>query len=276
MTHPHGPWDGVCEYPFPRRTAKPRSGGLTMIIDKGLGPHQTEDLLKVASEYVDYLKFSFGTSAFYSADVLHQKLELARDYGVDCCPGGTFLEVAFIQGRHRNFIERTAELGFSAIEISDGTVPMAWRSRASAISYACSLGLRVITEVGKKHPADRVPKLRLREQIEADLDAGAFKVIVEGRESGKGVVIFDNDGSINEDELEYLAQAVPDVSTLIWEAPLKSQQEALIMRFGPNVNLGNIPPGEILAVEALRRGLRGDTLREALLTNPKFRNVGVG
>ena len=243
-----------------------------MIIDKGLGPHQTRDLLEVGGEYVDFLKLSFGTSAFYAAEVLSKKLELAASYGVDCYPGGTFFEVAYIQGRHRQFMERTAELGFSAVEISDGTIPMAQKGRAEAIACARELGLKVITEVGKKHPADRVPKLRLREQILADLEAGAFKVIIEGRESGKGVVIFDNDGSVNEDELEHLAQAVPEVSLLIWETPLKSQQEALIMRFGSNVNLGNIPPGELLAVESLRRGLRGDTLREALLTNPRFRN----
>lgn len=243
-----------------------------MVIDKGLGLHQTRDLMEVSGEYVDLLKLSFGTSAFYAPEVLMKKLGLARSYRVDCYPGGTFFEVAYIQGRYREFVEKTAELGFSAVEISDGTIPMTQKGRAEAIAYACAVGLKVITEVGKKHPADRLPKLRLSEQILVDLESGAFKVIIEGRESGKGVVIFDDDGSINEADLEYLAEAVPEVSSLIWETPLKAQQEALIMRFGSDVNLGNIPPGELLAVEALRRGLRGDTLREALLTNPKYRS----
>jgi len=264
-------WQGICEFPLANRTEKPRERGVTMIIDKGLGLRQTRDLLEVAAAYVDYLKLSFGTSAFYTPEVLQQKLALVRTFGVDCYPGGTFLEVAYIQGRVQQFIDRVAELGFTALEVSDGTVAMHRRDRTAAIRYACTLGLKVFTEVGKKHPADRVPKLRLKEDIMADLEAGAEKVIIEGRESGKGVVIFEPDGSINEDELEFLVQAVPDVNLLIWEAPLKPQQEALIMRFGPNVNLGNIPPDEILALESLRRGLRGDTLRHALITNPAWR-----
>jgi phosphosulfolactate synthase len=243
-----------------------------MVIDKGLGLRQTRDLLELAGHCVDYLKLSFGTSALYPLDVLKSKLQLIREHGVESYPGGTFLEVAHVQGRTRQYISRVAELGFDAVEISDGTVPMTTEERMAAISFACAEGLKVFTEVGKKHPADQVPKLQLREQITADLEEGACKVIVEGRESGKGVVIFDHNGSVNEDELEYLAQAVADVAQLIWEAPLKKQQEALIMRFGPNVNLGNIPPQEVLAVESLRVGLRGDTLREALFTNPRLRS----
>jgi phosphosulfolactate synthase len=121
--------------------------------------------------------------------------------------------------------------------------------------------------VGKKHPADRVPHSHIRQQLLSDLDHGAWKVIVEGRESGKGVVIYRDDGSIDESEMENLAQTVDDPGRLIWEAPLKGQQQDLILRFGTNVNLGNIQPEEALALEALRVGLRGDTLRAAILSS---------
>jgi phosphosulfolactate synthase len=137
------------------------------------------------------------------------------------------------------------------------------------------MGMLVLTEVGKKHPADRVPRSNIREQIAADLGHGAWKVIVEGRESGKGVVIYRDDGSIDEDELEGLATAA-DPQRLIWEAPLKAQQQDLILRFGPNVNLGNIEPGDALSVESLRVGLRGDTLRAAILGSAIPAANGVG
>ncbi len=239
-----------------------------MVIDKGLGLLQTRDLLEVAGEYIDFLKLAFGTSAFYTRDLLQEKVELGRLHGVDVYPGGTFLEVALAQGRLREFLREAAELGFAFLEVSDGTVPISAEIRRSVIKEVQAAGFRVLSEVGKKHPADRVPSSNIREQIEADLEAGVYRVIIEGRESGKGVVIYREDGSIDEDELHQIVERVKDVNLLIWEAPLKRQQQDLILRFGPNVNLGNVQPGEVLAVEALRVGLRGDTLRAALLSHP--------
>lgn len=238
-----------------------------MVIDKGLGVSAAADLLELAGPYIDLLKLAFGTTAFYSEAILRKKIQVAAAAGVLAYPGGTYLEVAVVQGKGREFVERTAELGFPAIEISDGTIQMSMHTRGMLIDYARARGLRVVSEVGKKHPADRVPRSNIREQIRWDLDRGAWKVIVEGRESGKGVVIYREDGSIDEDEMEGIAGAVADVNQLIWEAPLKNQQQDLILRFGTNVNLGNVHPEEALSVEALRVGLRGDTLRAAILSN---------
>lgn len=262
-----GAWGGVCPFPLMGRTEKPRERGITMVIDKGLGLGATADLLELAGPYVDLLKFAFGTTAFYSERLLRQKLHLAAEAGVLAYPGGTYLEVAVVQGKGREFVERTAALGFPAIEISDGTIQMSAHTRYLLMELAQRQGLRVLSEVGKKHPADRVPRSNIREMIQGDLRHGAWRVIVEGRESGKGVVIYREDGSIDEGEMEDIAQSVSDPDRLIWEAPLKSQQQDLILRFGTNVNLGNVHPEETLSLEALRVGLRGDTLRAAILSS---------
>jgi phosphosulfolactate synthase len=236
-----------------------------MVIDKGLGLTETRDLLELAADYIDFIKLTFGTSAFYSAGLLRQKIDLVRSYGVNIFPGGTFLEVAMTQGKLNQYISRARELGFTYIEVSDGTITMSESDRESAIKGVLDAGLPVLSEVGKKDSEDSLPLDRIVEQIRLDLAWGASKVIVEGRESGKGVVIYDKDGAVRDDDLEYLASEAGDSSHILWEAPLKNQQQALIQRFGPNVNLGNVAPGDILALEALRVGLRGDTLRTSLL-----------
>lgn len=229
---------------------------------------QTRDLLDVAGDYIDFIKLAFGTSAFYSLGLLHEKIALAREHGVEVYPGGTFLEVALAQGRLKEFLAEASAIGFTFVEISDGTIPMTAAVRRDTIKRCLEAGFTVLSEIGKKHPADRVPASNIRETIDSDLKLGVYKVIVEGRESGKGVVIYRDDGSIDEDELEQLIKRVKDPSKLIWEAPLKEQQQDLILRFGPNVNLGNVQPQDALALEALRVGMRGDTLRAALLSNP--------
>ena len=260
----HKAWRESFDFPVPGRAGKPRTKGLTMVIDKGLGLTETNDLLDLASDYVDYIKLTFGTSAFYSTRLLQQKISLVRSYGVDIFPGGTFLEIAVLQNRMEGYMERARELGFTYIEISDGTIEMSPEVRRNAIRAALKVDLRVICEVGKKDPRENMPHKRMQEQIASDLEHGAYKVIVEGRESGKGVVIYDADGKIRADEMESLVEGVPNPESLIWEAPLKNQQEELIMRFGPNVSLGNIQPADVLAVEALRVGLRGDTLKACI------------
>ncbi len=259
-----GVWAGTCDLPVAGRSAKPRTDGLTMVIDKGMGASATQDLLELAGPYIDLLKLAFGTTAFYSKAALERKLRLAADAGVLVYPGGTFLEVAVAQDRGTAFLERAASLGFRVIEISDGTIQMPAHTRYSLMERAVKLNLRVLSEVGKKHPDDRLSSDTLHRQIAQDLDHGAWRVIVEGRESGKGVGMYRDDGSIDASEMEEIAACVPDPAQLIWEAPLKPQQQELILHFGCNVNLGNIPATEALALEALRVGLRGDTLRATL------------
>lgn len=260
------PWFAIFEFPQADREQKPREHGVTMVIDKGLGLTETRDLLELGSDYIDHLKLTFGTSAFYPTRLLRQKIELVKSYGVEIFPGGTFLELAVLQGRLAEYLDRARELGFTGIEVSDGTINMDMESRAEAIKLARAYGFRlVLSEVGKKDARDTVPGTRLWEQVNRDLETGADFVVVEGRESGQGVVIFDNAGQVMEQELEDMVEHIADPSRLLWEAPQKHQQQELVMRFGANVNLGNVKPEEVLALESLRVGLRGDTLRQYYL-----------
>jgi phosphosulfolactate synthase len=257
-------WEKVFDFPIPGRNGKPRQLGHTMVIDKGMGIVETTDLLEVASNYIDSIKLTFGTSALYPDGLLRRKIELIKSYGVDVFPGGTFLEIAVWQNKLDNFLRHTVELGFTGVEVSDGTIEMSPAVRMNAIRSAQGYGLKVMSEVGKKDPRDKIPERSMQKQIARDLEAGVIGVIIEGRESGKGVVIYDQEGNVIEEVLERLLGGIEQLESLIWEAPLKNQQKTLILRFGPNVNFGNIPPNDVLAVESLRRGLRGDTLKPSI------------
>jgi phosphosulfolactate synthase len=240
-----------------------------MLIDKGIGINATKDLIMMASDYIDVVKYTFGTSAFYDADVCGLKISLFKDADIEIMPGGTFLEVAVWQGTYDKYLKRAKELGFTTIEVSDGTIEMDLDTRKRVIKQALDEGFRVISEVGKKKPEEKPPIALMHEEIQQDLEVGAFKVIVEAREAGKGVGIFDEKGEIKESEIDNIISGGVDVNDLIWEAPIKGQQQYLIKRFGVNVNLGNVAPEDILALEALRQGLRGDTLKQAYLESLK-------
>lgn len=258
-------WEGIVDPPVQTRvTEKPRATGYTMVLDKGLGLHATADLMQMAAHVIDSLKLTFGTSAFYEESTLRKKIGLVQDAGVDIYPGGTFLEAAVAQDKVAGYILRARELGFSTIEVSDGTIEMDAASRSDIVKRAKDAGFKVLTEVGKKDPKDAIATTTMHEQIAADLAQGAYKVIVEARESGHGVGIFDSSGDVQTDMVEEILGGINNVEDLIWEAPIKNQQQWLILEFGPNVNLGNIPPDDILALEALRCGMRGDTLKRAL------------
>ncbi len=196
---------------------------------------------------------------------------MVKDYDIWICPGGTFLEVSVWQGTYPKYLKRCKEIGFNAIEVSDGTIEIDMQTRAACIKRAVDMGFMVVSEVGKKDPDEKVAKAKLHEEIAADLRNGAFKVIVEAREAGKGVGIYDKEGRPKDDEVEAIIKGVDDITKLEWEAPIKNQQQFLILRFGPNVNLGNIPPEDILALEALLNGLRGDTLKRAWLANKDYK-----
>lgn len=256
-------WADCIEIPVKDRLEKPRENGLTMILDKGLGIRATRDLVETAADAVDVVKFSFGTSAFYSEDLCREKTDILKDAGVNVMPGGTFFEVALWKNKADAYLERAAKLGFDAVEISDGTIEIDPKTRGKAIRKAVDAGFLVYTEVGKKDPAEEISDDILQKIIQADLESGAYKVIVEAREGGKGVGIFDGEGNIKEGDVEKILSEVKNPEDLLWEAPLKNQQKYLILKLGVNVNLGNIPPDDILALEALRRGLRGDTLKKA-------------
>jgi len=253
-------WPELLSFPLAGRNGKPRTKGVTMVIDKGLGLAETRDLLHLSGRYIDFLKLGFGTSALYAQEVLEEKIKLVRDYRVDIYPGGTFLEIAILQNKLKSFLYLAKSLGFTAIEISDGTVRVSPDTRKNAINMARNLGFKVLTEVGKKDPKNSLSLECLINQIKLDLEHGSQWVIIEGRESGKEVGVYDKEGQFVKQALDTIISHHEFSEHLIWEAPLKHQQQDLILRLGPNVNLGNISPTEILSVEALRVGLRGDTL----------------
>lgn len=254
-------WQELLRFPLGNRYQKPRDIGLTMIIDKGLGLGETRDLLNLAGDYIDFFKLGFGTSALYYNHILEEKIQLVRSHGVDIYPGGTFLEVAILQDKLWDYLVMARDFGFSAVEVSDGTIDLDLEVRARAITSAVELGLKVLTEVGKKDPGDVFEIKEIAQLVSADIKNGASHVIVEGRESGKAVGLYDQDGNLMMSDLEELVHSVDDPKKLIWEAPLKEQQQELILRFGPNVSIGNVNPHEVLALEALRVGLRADTLK---------------
>jgi phosphosulfolactate synthase len=233
-----------------------------MILDRCQGLRATEDLLELTGDYIDQIKLSFGTSVFLNERVLGHKIDLIRAYGIDVFPGGTLMEAALVQGVYPQYVKRAGELGFTALEISDGTITMSRQTRNEAINRALDAGFKVITEVGKKDPSIHIPPAQLCDQIAADLALGADKVIIEARESGMGVGIYDAQGNVRQDEMSAIIGWLGDSrGDIIWEAPNSKQQTVLIKQCGPNVNLGNIRPNDVLGLEALRCGLRFDTFR---------------
>lgn len=256
-------WEGVLTQPIRGRNPKPRSRGVTMLIDKGLTIAETRGLLELNAPAIDFIKLTFGTAALYPRQVLMEKIELAKAYSVAVYPGGTFFEISLHQGKSAAYFQKLRELGMEWVEISDGTLSISPQKRDVAIRTARDHGLRVISEVGKKDSANQPEETILVETARRDFDSGADWVIIEGRESGKGIGIFDADGGVIAAKLTALLDQLPQ-ERIIWEAPLKNQQARLINLLGSNVNLGNIPPGEIMALEALRRGFRSDTWAKCL------------
>jgi phosphosulfolactate synthase len=245
---------------LPPRSSKPRAMGLTMVLDKNLGLSALQDLLDSAAGAIDLVKLGWGTSATQDADFVRRKCKLLAAHDVMVCPGGTLCELAWLQGRIGPFLAEAAELGFSCIEVSDGTVTMPRRDKLDLIRRVLDAGLRVTSEVGSKSSeADRRIHLDERvEQIRAELDAGAWKVIIEARESGTQG-LFDAGGATRIDLLWQIAERI-DVDRLIFEAPHRSQQTDLLLALGNRVNLGNVAPADALGLETLRLGLRSDTL----------------
>jgi phosphosulfolactate synthase len=239
-----------------------RRKGVTMMIDTGLALGMTADLVETAGAYIDHWKFGFGTSALVSTALLKRKLALLAAHGILAYPGGTLLEAAIVQQHCRVYMNRARELGFGAVEISDGTIELAPQRRRNVIACANAAGLPAITEVGKKDKHAQPSAAALAREALQDIEWGAAWVIVEARESGKGIGIYDDRGDVRAEFLEELtARMGSHIDRLVWEAPLKTQQAALIRRFGPGVSLGNIAVDNVLALQALRIGLRFETLQ---------------
>jgi len=256
------PWRGVwgLDKAIDRRSRRPRKTGVTMVIDTGLGAQATEDLLDVIGGHVDHWKFGFGTSALTPGHVLERKIEALNSCDILTYPGGTMLEASIVQEHCRVYMSRAKELGFKAVEISEGTISLADGRRQRVIDCALNADLVAVTEVGRKDPDNQQSPTEMAEQALLDLEGGASWVIVEGRESGASVGIYDDEGGIRQDLLDEITGIAGDkLDWLIWEAPQKPQQAELIKKIGVNVNLGNIDVNDCLALEALRSGLRYET-----------------
>jgi len=240
---------------LPHRTAKPRESGITHVLDKGSSLQQVRDLLEVAGDCVDIVKLGWGTAVV--TPNLREKVELYQGNGIPVCFGGTFFEVCLRQNKLEEYLGTVRELGMDLVEVSDGTVAMDEDDKV-ALLKRLSKEFRVLSEVGSKDAEVVIAPYKWVDSIRRELDAGAWKVITEGRESGT-VGIYQAGGDVKEGLLDEIVQAV-SAERLLFEAPVKSQQTWFIKQFGANVNLGNIPPDEVVSVETLRLGVRGDTL----------------
>jgi phosphosulfolactate synthase len=235
-----------------------RDGGLTHVLDKGLGPRAWEDVLETSGAYIDIVKLGWGTA--YVTAGLERKLQVLREKPVVI--GGTFFEVVYAKGQLDDYKRWLRELGINHVEISDGTVEIP-RERKLELIEDFARDFTVLSEVGSKDSEVVFAPYEWVEWIKEERDAGAWKVITEAREGGTAG-IFRPSGEMRTGLVDEIAHSI-DFNDLVWEAPTKESQAWFIKHFGPDVNLGNIPPDEVIPLETLRLGLRGDTLKEVLL-----------
>lgn len=244
----------------PQRTDKPRRYGITHALDRGMPVSEAAAVLGVCGPYVDIWKFGWGTA--YLDPGLPEKLALLAEHGVLACTGGTMLEIAWHQGVADKHLDWAADAGFPCVEVSCGVVRMTPDERADLVRRAAERFV-VLSEVGLKDPTVEVSPAAWAKEAADAVAAGASWVVTEGRESGT-VGLFDPDGQVRSHVVDAVVDAV-GAERIVFEAPRKDQQSWLVRRFGADVNLGNIVPAEILALEALRLGLRADTFDHASL-----------
>jgi phosphosulfolactate synthase len=233
----------------------PRAGGLTHVLDKGLGPRAWEDLLETCGGLIDVVKLGWGTS--YVTSNLRRKLDVLQDKSVVI--GGTFFELVYARDKLTEYKRWLRELGLTHVEISDGTVEIP-RERKLELIADFAREFAVLSEVGSKDSSVEFSSEEWTRWLREELDAGAWKVITEAREGGTAG-IFSPEGEMRTELVGAIASEV-ELSDVIFEAPTKAAQIWFIKQFGPEVNLGNIPPDEVIPLETLRLGLRGDTLKE--------------
>jgi phosphosulfolactate synthase len=234
--------------------------GLTHVIDKGLGPRAWEDVLEVAGEHISIVKLGWGTAAV--TQNLDRKLAVLREKPVVI--GGTFFEVVYAKDRVDDYKRWLQSLGLTHVEISDGTVDIP-RERKLELIDEFARDFTVLSEVGSKDSSVEYTASQWTQWLREELAAGAWKVITEAREGGTAG-IFDSSGGMRTQLIGEIADAVGPAN-VIFEAPSKAAQAWFIKQFGPSVNLGNIPPDEVIPLATLRYGLRGDTLKEVLLAD---------
>jgi phosphosulfolactate synthase len=241
---------------LPERSGKPRSNGVTHVIDRGLSVAEIEGMVEVAGEFVDIVKLGWGTAL--ATGNLERKLDRYRQYGIPVVLGGTLTELAIQRGRLDELIAWVHELGLEYFEISDGTIALEHERKLELIERLAQ-EFTVLSEVGSKDDTGAItPPYVWVQQMRAELTAGAWKVIAEGREGGTAG-IFRPNGEIREGLIGEIVHEIAP-GQIMFDSPRKDQQVWFVRRFGPEVNLSNIPVGEVLALETLRLGLRSDTL----------------
>jgi phosphosulfolactate synthase len=241
---------------LPSRSAKPREQGITHVLDKGLSIAEVDSLIEVAGGSVDIVKLGWGT-ALATAN-LRPKLARYREHGIPVVLGGTLTELAIAQDRLEQLIGWVHELDLAHFEISDGTIALEHARKVEMIARLAE-DFTVLSEVGSKDDTGAItPPYRWVEQMSAELQAGAWKVIAEGREAGTAG-IFRPTGEVREGLIDEIVHGI-DSGRIMFDAPRKHQQVWFVRRFGPDVNLGNILPTDVLPLETLRLGLRSDTL----------------
>jgi phosphosulfolactate synthase len=239
---------------IPERPVKPRESGLTMVMDKGLSLRQVEDFIEVAGVHTDIVKLGWATS--FVTPNLKEKLALYRSAGIPTYFGGTLFEAFTIRGQFDDYRKVLDEFGMEYAEVSDGSMDIEHDQKCDYISKL-SQQVTVISEVGSKDATKIFAPYKWIALMKAEIEAGSWKVIAEAREGGN-VGIYRGTGEVREGLVDEILTQIPP-ETIIWEAPLKEQQVWFIKLIGTNVNLGNIAPAEVIPLETIRLGLRGDT-----------------
>jgi len=244
---------------IPERTQKPRESGFTMAMDKGLSVREAEDFMDVAGQYVDIVKLGWGTS--YVTTRLDDKIKLFTDAGVPVYFGGTLFEAFIVRGQFDDYCRLLDKYKLQYCEVSDGSIELNHEVKLEYIRKLAK-NFTVLSEVGSKDAEKIIPPYKWIQLMQTELEAGAWKVIGEAREGGN-VGLFRSTGEVRSGLVEEILTQIP-AEKIIWEAPQKAQQVWFIKLCGSNVNLGNIAPNEIIPLETIRLGLRGDTFHDFL------------
>lgn len=239
---------------IPQRTVKPRNHGLTMVMDKGMGLDGARDFLSVAAPYVDIVKLGFGTSAVTAN--LREKIEIYQNLGIPVYFGGTLFEAFLIRNQIDDYISVIKDYGLKHVEVSDGSITIPHLEKCGYIEKLAK-HVTVLSEVGSKDAAHIMPPYKWIELMKAELESGSTYVIAEAREAGN-VGIYRGSGEVREGLVQEILTQIP-YEKIIWEAPQKAQQVYFMELLGANVNLGNLAPAEVIPLESMRIGLRGDT-----------------
>lgn len=244
---------------IPARSIKPREEGLTMVMDKGMSMRQAEDMLDSAGALIDLVKLGFGTS--FVTPRLKEKIALYQKADMRVYLGGTLFEAFVARGQFKEYRKLLDQLGLDTAEVSDGSINMPPKEKCKYIAELAK-HFTVLSEVGSKESGILISPSKWVNMMKAELDAGSWKVIAEARESGT-VGIYRPSGHAHTQLVNRILSKIP-AESIMWEAPQKTQQVWFIKQLGPNVNLGNIAPEEVIPLETLRLGLRGDTFFQYL------------